>query len=174
MWLLFHISAWVAYSIYALGADNSDVVFRVWIPIVIPLLMLPPLVAGLHWSVSLAPLYSSKHAHPDMVDTEKRTNSFPPDWRNLSGTAIRPDSLAEAGNIVYHNIILKPEAGLAPGFFYSCRRLTSGEATCYSCGRQVTDWSSGKTAVQAHRMVCYLTIVKTIQTSNVTLLFQHC
>merc|ERR1711892_1174305 len=134
MWLFFHITSWVAYSIYALGTDSSDVVFRVWLPIVIPLLMLPPLVAGLHWSVSLAPLYSSKHAHPDMADVEKRTYSFPPDWRNLSGTAIRPDNLAEAG------------------FFYSCRRLTSGEATCYSCGRQVTDWSNGKTAVQAHRM----------------------
>jgi len=99
MWLFFHITSWVAYSIYALGTDSSDVVFRVWLPIVIPLLMLPPLVAGLHWSVSLAPLYSSKHAHPDMADVEKRTYSFPPDWRNLSGTAIRPDNLAEAGNL---------------------------------------------------------------------------
>jgi len=134
MWLLFHITSWVAYSIYALGTDSSDVVFRVWLPIVIPLLLLPPLVSGLHWAVSLAPLYSSKHAHPDMATLDRRTDSFPPDWRNLSGTAIRPDNLAEAG------------------FFYSCRRLTSGEATCYSCGRQVTDWSNGKTAVQAHRM----------------------
>ena len=97
MWLFFHITSWVAYSIYALGTDNSDVVFRVWIPIVIPLLLLPPLVAGLHWSISLVPLYSSKHAHPDMADIEKRTFSFPPDWRNLSGTAVRPDNLAEAG-----------------------------------------------------------------------------
>eukprot|EP00092_Neocalanus_flemingeri_P003197 GFUD01003416.1.p1 GENE.GFUD01003416.1~~GFUD01003416.1.p1 ORF type:complete len:1055 (+),score=218.84 GFUD01003416.1:46-3210(+) len=134
MWLFFHVASWLAYSIYVLGTDSSDVVFRVWLPIVIPALLLPPLVAGLHWSISLAPLYSSKHAHPDMVDIDKRTFSFPPDWRNLSGTAVRPDSLAEAG------------------FFYSCRRLSSGEATCYSCGRQVTDWSNGKTAAQAHRM----------------------
>ena len=97
MWLFFHVASWVAYSIYALGTDSSDVVFRVWLPIVIPVLLLPPLVAGLHWSISLAPLYSSTHAHPDMADIDKRTFSFPPDWRNLSGTTVRPDNLAEAG-----------------------------------------------------------------------------
>ena len=31
------------------------------------------------------------------------------------------------------------------GFFYSCRRLTTGEATNYSSGRQISDWSNIKT-----------------------------
>ena len=97
MWFFFHVTSWLVYSIFVVSKDSSDVVFRVWFPIVIPLLALPPLMAGLHWSISLAPLYSSKHAHPDMANVEKRTGSFPPDWRQLSGSSIRPDTLAEAG-----------------------------------------------------------------------------
>ena len=93
---------------YALFTDSSDVVFRVWIPIIIPLLLVPPLLAGLHWAVSLAPLYSSKHAHPDMADLNRRVSSFPPDWRDLSQTSIASENLAQAGISldVHHSSIL--------------------------------------------------------------------
>ena len=108
IWLLCHIAAWVAYSLYALFTDSSDVVFRVWIPIIIPLLLVPPLLAGLHWAVSLAPLYSSKHAHPDMADLNRRVSSFPPDWRDLSQTSIASENLAQAGIFldVHHSPII--------------------------------------------------------------------
>ena len=96
-----------------------------------PLLLIPPLTAGLHWALSLSPLYSSRHAHPDMRRPDKRTLSFLPDWAQLAGTSLAPDSLARAG------------------FFYSCRRLQTSEATCFSCGRQVTDWTNVKTAEMA-------------------------
>merc|ERR1712106_1272850 len=66
-----------------------------------------------------------------MEDNSRRLQTFPPDWRTLSGSTVSVDSLADAG------------------FFYSCRRLSSGEATCFSCGRQVTDWT-WKSAAQAH------------------------
>ena len=134
VWLLSHSLAWLAYSVYSLLSDESDVVFRVWLPIIIPLLLLSPLVTSLHWSLSLAPMYHSTTAHPDMADTHRRLASFPPDWRQLSGSPLTPESLATAG------------------WFYSCRRLTSSEATCYACGRQVVDWSNIKTPDMAHRM----------------------
>ena len=62
----------------------------------------------------------------------------------------------------------------APGFFYSCRRLTSSEATCYSCGRQVTDWSNGKTAAQAHRMVRFLESIKLCNNVSFYQATDHC
>ena len=69
-----------------------------------------------------------------MASLSRRLDSFPPDWTQISGSAGSASSLAEAG------------------FFYSCRRLKSSEATCYSCGRQVSDWA-GKTGGQAHRQI---------------------
>ena len=39
------------------------------------------------------------------------------------------------GNMVKHIIYIL--LILKAGFFYSCRRLTKAEATCFSCGRQV-------------------------------------
>jgi len=130
-WLGSHSVAWLAYCVYSILTDQTDTVFRVWLPVIMPLLLIPPLTAGLHWALSLSPLYTSRHAHPDMSGADKRSLSFPPDWAQLSGTSVAPDSLAKAG------------------FFYSCRRLTSSEATCYSCGRQVTDWTNVKTAEMA-------------------------
>jgi len=131
VWFLTHLLSWLVFSALGQSEDTSDVVFRVWLPVIVPILLLPPLTSGLHWSISLAPLYNSKHAHPDMEDRNKRLQTFPPDWRTLSGSTVTVDSLADAG------------------FFYSCRRLSSGEATCFSCGRQVTDWT-WKSAAQAH------------------------
>ena len=127
VWFLVHTLAWIIYSVYSLLVDQSDAVFRVWLPIIVPLLLISPLVTSLHWSLSLAPVYSSPHAHPDMGDLERRHASFPPDWRTISGCQLSVSSLAEAG------------------FFYSCRRLTTGEATNYSSGRQISDWSNIKT-----------------------------
>ena len=75
-----------------------------------------------------------RHAHPDMASLSRRLDSFPPDWAQISGSAGSASEIAEAG------------------FFYSCRRLKSSEATCYSCGRQVSDWT-GKTGIQAHRQI---------------------
>ena len=133
-WLAAHLLSWTIYGVYVLAKEGEDVVFRLWLPLVAPVLVVPPLLAALHWAVGLAPLYSSKHAHPDMAPLPRRLASFPPDWSALSGGAGSPASLAEAG------------------FFYSCRRLKSTEATCFSCGRQVADWT-GKTAAQAHRQI---------------------
>ena len=131
IWFLCHTAAWVAYCVYSIVLDQSDAVFRVWLPIIMPLLLISPLVASLHWSLSLAPVYNSPHAHPDMADLQRRISSFPPDWKTLSGSSLSPDNLAKAG------------------FFYSCRRLTTCEATCYTNGRQVAEWSSIKTADMA-------------------------
>ena len=130
-WLLSHSLAWLLYCVYSVLTDEADTLFRVWLPIIMPLLLIPPLTAGLHWALSLSPLYTSRHAHPDMTRPDKRTLSFPPDWPQLAGTSLAPDSLARAG------------------FFYSCRRLNTSEATCFSCGRQVTDWTNVKTAEMA-------------------------
>ena len=128
VWFLCHTVAWVAYCVFTIVQDEEDVVFRVWLPVIMPLLLISPLAASLHWSLSLAPVYNSPHAHPDMAEVNKRSFSFPPDWKIISGSSVNPDNLARAG------------------FFYSCRRLTTCEATCYACGRQVQDWSNVKTA----------------------------
>ena len=130
LWFLAHTAAWVSYCVYSIVQDESDTVFRVWLPIIMPLLLISPLVASLHWSLALAPVYSSQHAHPDMADTGRRLASFPPDWKTISGSSVSPEALAKAG------------------YFYSCRRLTSCETTCYSSGRQVQDWTSMKTVKQ--------------------------
>ena len=82
-------------------------VFRVWLPVVMPLLLVAPLLASLHWSLSLAPVYAARHAHPDMRDQDRRLFSFPPDWKTISGSSVAADQLAMAG------------------YFYSCRRLTT-------------------------------------------------
>ena len=110
--------------------QGSDVVFRVWLPVVMPLLLVAPLLASLHWSLSLAPVYAARHAHPDMRDPDRRLFSFPPDWKTISGSSVAADQLAMAG------------------YFYSCRRLTTCETTCYGCGRQVADWTGVKTVKQ--------------------------
>ena len=99
-WFTTHLLCWLVFSTIGQVEDSSDVVFRVWLPVIVPILLLPPLTAGLHWSVSLAPLYSSKHAHPDMADRNRRLLTFPPDWRTLSGSTITIDSLADAGIII--------------------------------------------------------------------------
>lgn len=130
-WLATHTAAWLVYCVYSIVTDQADTVFRVWLPVIMPLLLVPPLTACLHWAVSLSPLYTSRHCHPDMSREEKRSLSFPPDWAQLAGTSVPPDSLARAG------------------FFYSCRRLNSSEATCFACGRQVTDWTNIKTSEMA-------------------------
>ena len=130
-WLLSHSLAWLVYCVYSVLTDQTDTLFRVWLPVIMPLLLIPPLTAGLHWALSLSPLYTSRHAHPDMARLDKRTLSFPPDWAQLAGTNLAPDSLARAG------------------FFYSCRRLKTSEATHFSCGRQVTDWTNIKEAEMA-------------------------
>ena len=127
-WLSSHSAAWLVYCVFSLLTDQADTVFRVWLPLIMPLLLIPPLTACLHWAISLSPLYTSRYAHPDMSREEKRSASFPPDWAQLAGTSLPPESLARAG------------------FFYSCRRLTSSETTCFSSGRQVTDWSNIKEA----------------------------
>jgi len=133
-WAGTHVMAWVVYAVFVHVTENNDVVWRTWIPVAVPAILIPPLVAGLHWAASLAELYSATHAHPDMEEERKRRRSFPPDWTAVSGSSVSSESLAQAG------------------FFYSCRRLKSGEATCYSCGRQVFEWSA-RTAQEAHRSV---------------------
>ena len=130
VWFLAHTAAWVSYCVFSIVQDESDTVFRVWLPIIMPLLLISPLVAALHWSLALAPVYSSPHAHPDMADTSRRLASFPPDWKTISGSSVSPEALAKAG------------------YFYSCRRLTGCETTEFSSGRQVQDWASLKTVKQ--------------------------
>ena len=130
VWFLAHTVAWVSYCVYSIVQDESDTVFRVWLPVIMPLLLISPLVAALHWSLALAPVYSSPHAHPDMADTGRRLASFPPDWKTISGSSVSPEALAKAG------------------YFYSCRRLTGCETTEFSSGRQVQDWASTKTVKQ--------------------------
>jgi len=134
-WFLTHLCCWLGYSLYVfLAPPGSVVMFSLYLPVLVPLLLLPPALASLHWSTSLAPLYDSYHAHPDMEDTRTREKTFPPDWGHISGSQLAPKHMADAG------------------FFYSCRRLRTSEATCYSCGRQVTEWT-GRTAQQAHRQI---------------------
>ena len=111
VWFLCHSSAWVAYCVYSIVQDQSDVVFRVWLPIIMPLLLISPLVASLHWSLSLSPVYFSPHAHPDMADTQKRTFSFPPDWKTISGSSVAPDNLAKAGQLLRWKKVCWPVIG---------------------------------------------------------------
>lgn len=131
-WFLLHFTAWILYAAFVHSVESSDVVWRVWIPVVVPVLALPPLLAFLHWSLYAAHLYSATHAHPDMQRLENRLRSFPPEWEAISRSLSPSSSLAKAG------------------FFFSCRRLKFSEATCFSCGRQVTEWE-GRTAEDVHR-----------------------
>ena len=87
------------------ATEGNLVVWRTWIPVVLPVLLIPPLAAALHWAAALSPLYTSAHAHPDMEGEGRRRRSFPPEWGALSGSGLSVQSLAQAG------------------FFYSCRRL---------------------------------------------------
>ena len=74
-------------------------VWRIWLPVVVPALALAPLVGALHWTTALSHLYSATHAHPDMEDVKKRRNSFPPDWKQISGGSnLSADSLAQVHN----------------------------------------------------------------------------
>jgi hypothetical protein len=57
--------------------EPSDVIWRVWIPVVVPVLAIPPLLALLHWSLHAGRLYSATHAHPDMQRLEQRLRSAP-------------------------------------------------------------------------------------------------
>jgi len=135
LWLFIHLLAWMGYSLHVyLTPPFPSLMFSLYLPVLVPLLVLPPILACLHWSTSLGPLYDSYHAHPDMADTLAREDTFPPDWPQISGSTLAPSHMADAG------------------FFYSCRRLRTPEATCYSCGRQVTEWA-GRTATQAHRQI---------------------
>ena len=46
-WLLSHSLAWLTYCVYSVLTDEADTLFRVWLPIIMPLLLIPPLTAGL-------------------------------------------------------------------------------------------------------------------------------
>jgi hypothetical protein len=71
-WFLLHFTAWILYAAFVHSVEASDVVWRVWIPVVVPVLSLPPLLAFLHWSLYAAHLYTATHAHPDMQRLESR------------------------------------------------------------------------------------------------------
>ena len=48
-WLAAHGLSWLALALHTLAVEGSDVMFRVWLPIVFPLLLLCPLAAAAHW-----------------------------------------------------------------------------------------------------------------------------
>jgi len=133
-WFLVHSGAWILYAISVQVEGGGDVVWRTWMPVILPSLAIPILLSFLHYSTSLLSIYSSPHAHPDMMDQKRRASSFPPNWKEMTGSTLPPKSLAEVG------------------FFYSCKRLKNGEATCFSCGRQVSEWTC-KSANEVHKSV---------------------
>ena len=94
-WLLTHSSAWILYAIFMHVTELNDVIWRTWIPVIIPVLLIPPLISFLHWSSSLSNLYSATHAHQDMQDGEKRRKSFPPNWNQMSGSDLTPENLSQ-------------------------------------------------------------------------------
>ena len=95
------LCCWLGYSLYVfLAPPGSVVMFSLYLPVLVPLLLLPPALASLHWSTSLAPLYDSYHAHPDMEDTRTREKTFPPDWGHISGSQLAPKHMADAGKVV--------------------------------------------------------------------------
>ena len=56
-----HVLSWICYGVYVVARQGEDVVFRLWLPLLAPILLIPPLLAALHWAASLVPLYSSRY-----------------------------------------------------------------------------------------------------------------
>ena len=102
-WLLTHSSAWILYAIFMHVTELNDVIWRTWIPVIIPVLLIPPLISFLHWSSSLSNLYSATHAHQDMQDGEKRRRSFPPNWNHMSGSELTPENLSQVVCLTKHD-----------------------------------------------------------------------
>ena len=75
-WLAGHFLGWVTYAAYVLLRGQEDVVFRLWLPLLAPLLLLPPLLAALHWAVGIAPLYSSRSDRKDTLEQNLQTKSL--------------------------------------------------------------------------------------------------
>ena len=60
-WFAMHLLGWICYGVYVVARQGEDVVFRLWLPLLAPILLIPPLLAALHWAASLVPLYSSRY-----------------------------------------------------------------------------------------------------------------
>ena len=72
-WLAGHLLGWITYAAYVLLRAQEDVVFRLWLPLLAPLLLLPPLLAALHWAVGIAPLYSSRSQRMETLESSLHT-----------------------------------------------------------------------------------------------------
>ena len=54
-WAGTHVMAWVVYAVFVHVTENNDVVWRTWIPVAVPAILIPPL--GKNWFIKVYLIY---------------------------------------------------------------------------------------------------------------------